>query len=59
MNCETIKKRERISLRQAWIDRDRKIISFHPVDSGQLIEDRESLFWEKVISLTRTGYRIQ
>lgn len=45
--------------RQAWIDRDGKLISFHPIDSGQLLKAPEPLFWERIISLSNTGYRIQ
>ena len=57
--CETCGSQARLPLRQAWIDRDGKLISFHPIDSGQLLEDEEATFWENVISLTHIGYRIQ
>lgn len=49
----------RLAIRQAWIDQEGKIISFHPIDSGQLLKAPEPLFWEKIISLSNTGYRIQ
>lgn len=57
--CDLRGKQGRLATRQAWIDQDGKLISFHPIDSGQLLEDKEPLFWEKVITLSRTGYRIQ
>ena len=57
--CETWRSQARLPLRQAWIDRDGKLISFHPIDSGQLLEDEEATFWENVISLPHIGYRIQ
>ena len=57
--CETCGSQARLPLQQAWIDRDGKLISFHPIDSGQLLEDEEATFWENVISLTHIGYRIQ
>ena len=46
-------------LRQVWIDQDGKLISFHPIDSGQLLETSEQLFWERILYLSNTGYRIQ
>lgn len=52
-------RQERLPTRQAWVDPDGKLISFHPIDSGQLLEAIEPLFWEKVITLSQTGYRIQ
>lgn len=57
--CELRGKQERLPTRQAWGDPDGKLIFFHPIDSGQLLEDKEPLFWKKVITLSRTGYRIQ
>lgn len=58
-SCETQGRQERLPIRQAWIDPDGKIISFHPIDSGQLLKAPEPLFWDKIISLSNTGYRIQ
>ncbi len=58
-SCETHGRQGRLAIRQAWIDRDGKIISFHPIDSGQLLKAPEQLFWERIISLSNTGYRIQ
>ena len=57
--CDLRGKQGRLPTRQAWIDQDGKLISFHPIDSGQLLENKEPLFWEKVITLSHTGYRIQ
>ncbi len=57
--CETRGRQGRLAIRQAWIDQDGKLVSFHSIDSGQLMEAEESTFWEKILFLTRTGYRIQ
>lgn len=51
-------RQERLPTRQAWVDTDGKLISFHP-DSGQLLEAMEPLFGEKIIILSQTGYRIR
>ena len=55
--CETHGSQER--LKQAWIDRDGKLISFHSIDSGQVMEAEETTCWKKSGSLTYIGYRIQ
>lgn len=57
--CELRGRQERLPTRQAWVDPDGKLISFHPIDSGQLLETSEQLFWERILSLSNTGYRIQ
>lgn len=58
-NCEMRGRQGRLPTRQAWVDPDGKLISFHPIDSGQLLETSEQLFWERILSLSNTGYRIQ
>lgn len=59
INCKKRRKQEQILIQQAWIDQDRKIISLHPIESGQLLEGVEPVFWENIISLSLTGYRLQ
>ena len=56
-SCETHGSQER--LKQAWIDRNGKLISFHSIDSGPVMEAEETTFWKKIVSLTYIGYRIQ
>lgn len=43
----------------AWIDEIKKIISFHQIESGQLLEAEEAVFWEKIFFLCKIGYRVQ
>ena len=43
----------------AWIDQNEKIISFHQIEAGQLLEAEESAFWKKIFFLCDGGYRIQ
>ena len=55
--CETHGSQERF--KQAWIDRNGKLISFHSIDSGPVMEEaEETTFWKKIVSLTYIGYRI-
>ena len=42
----------------AWIDEENKIVSFHAIDSGRMITKAESLFWDFLFGLTKSGYRI-
>lgn len=42
----------------AWIDEENKIVSFHVIDNGRMIRITESLFWDFLFGLTRSGYRI-
>ena len=42
----------------AWIDEENKIVSFHAIDNGKMIRKAESLFWDVISGLTKSGYRV-
>ena len=42
----------------AWIDEENKIVSFHAIDNGEMIIKAESLFWDYIYILMKSGYRI-
>ena len=42
----------------AWIDAENKIVSFHAIDNGEMIIKAESLFWDYIYILMKSGYRI-
>lgn len=44
--------------KMAWIDEKNKIVSFHAIDNGRMITKSESLFWDYIIKLTKSGYRM-
>lgn len=44
--------------KSAWIDAENRIVSFHAIDSGKVIQETESLFWDFVRGLMSAGYRI-
>ena len=44
--------------RTAWVDAENKIVSFHAIDSGEMIRKTESLFWDFLSGLTNSGYRV-
>lgn len=46
-------------LRQAWVNLAGKLISFHPIACAQLLRAPEPIFWERIISLSNIGYRVQ
>lgn len=45
--------------KQAWINREDKIISFETPSGGWLYTAEESSFWKMVVALCNQGYRIQ
>ena len=42
----------------AWIDQEKKIVSFHAIDNSEVIQKTEKLFWNFVYGLMNAGYRI-
>lgn len=42
----------------AWIDEKNKIASFHAIDNGEMIVKTENLFWDYLLGLTSSEYRI-
>ena len=42
----------------AWIDAENKVVSFHPTGEGTMVTRSEDQFWDYIIGLTKTGYRI-
>lgn len=38
-------------MKKAWIDQNKKIISFHEIESGQLLEKEDIDFWERIMYL--------
>lgn len=41
-----------------WLDDENKIVSFHVIDNGKMIRKTESLFWDYLLGLISSGYRI-
>ena len=42
----------------AWIDEENKIVSFHAIDNSKMVMKTESLFWDFISGLMRSGYRV-
>ena len=42
----------------AWIDAEKKIVSFHAMDDGRMVTKSEGLFWDYIMKLIQSGYRI-
>lgn len=47
------------SIKQAWLDENHKIVSFHVIENSLLFRAEEERFWDYIMGLTRSGYRIQ
>ena len=41
-----------------WIDAENKILSFHAIENGKVIQKTGSLFWDFLFGLMNAGYRI-
>ena len=46
-------------MKRMWINDDRKVISFHEVESWEMFEAEEKVFWKKVNYLMEMLYKIQ
>lgn len=44
--------------KEAWIDEENKILSFHEIENSVRIEKPEEQFWVWVMDIARYGYRI-
>ena len=50
--------RERTN-REAWLDEENRIVSFHEIPDCQYYCAEETDFWQVIVSLIMTGYRVQ
>ena len=41
-----------------WVDVKNKIVSFHAIDSSIMITKEEALFWDFLLRLMKTNYRV-
>lgn len=46
-------------LKNAWIDEGKRLISFTALENAEVYFDEESVFWLRILSLMRAGYRMQ
>lgn len=44
--------------KNVWIDEENRILAFQPIENSKRISKTESLFWDYVIKLIMSGYRI-
>ena len=42
----------------AWIDEENMVLAFHPFENGKIITKTETLFWDFIFHLTKSGYRV-
>lgn len=50
---------ENMEIKTAWIIHDKKIISFHEIESATLYVEEEPGFWKHIVELISAGYKIQ
>ena len=44
---------------EAWLDEENRIISFHEIPDSRYYSAEEHEFWEMIVSLVLSGYRVQ
>ena len=45
--------------REAWMDEENCIVSFHEVPNSRYYSAEEPEFWQMIVSLILSGYRVQ
>lgn len=50
--------RERTN-REAWLDEENRIVSFHEIPNSRYYYAEEHDFWQVIVGLIMTGYRVQ
>ena len=50
--------RERTN-REAWLDEENRIVSFHEIPNSRYYSAEEHDFWQVIVDLIMTGYRVQ
>ena len=50
--------RERTN-REAWMDEENLIVSFHKIPNCRYYSAEEHDFWQMIVSLVLAGYRVQ
>ena len=44
---------------EAWLDEENRIVSFHKIPNSRYYSAEENDFWQMVIHLILSGYRVQ
>ena len=44
---------------EAWLDDERRVISFHPIPNSRYFTAPEPAFWPAILDLVLSGYRVQ
>lgn len=45
--------------KEAWLDEEKQIVSFHEIPDSRYYSAEEQLFWKTVVELVLSGYRVQ
>ena len=47
------------SLFEAWLDEENCIVSFHEIPDSRYYSAEERDFWQMIVNLSLSGYRVQ
>lgn len=48
-----------LSLFEAWLDEENRIVSFHEIPDSRYYSAEEHDFWKVIVGLIMAGYRVQ
>lgn len=48
-----------LSLFEAWLDEENCIVSFHEIPDSRYYSAEERDFWQMIVNLILSGYRVQ
>ena len=52
-------KKDKTICSEAWLDEENRIVSFHEIPDCQYYCAEETDFWQVIVGLIMTGYRVQ
>ena len=44
---------------EAWLDEENRIVSFHEIPDSRYYSVEEPVFWQMIVGLILSGYRVQ
>lgn len=53
------RKSRRAELKSAWIDQEKRIVSFTVLENAEVFLAEEERFWSQILQLMHSGYRMQ
>ena len=59
MKGETVCPKKTEAWYEAWLDEKNRIVSFHEIPDSQYYTTDDHTFWQRILRMILTGYRVQ